>query len=87
VSPPSAPTAPSTAVSVSFPTGMAMVREVLAKIYLEQYAAVFDDLGYDDLNYLVSLPRERRLEIGASMGMKEGHAAKFADWIAQASVS
>ena len=57
------------------------VPELLARFNLaELYAAAFDDEGYDDLPYLLTLDRERLLAVAADCGMKKGHATKFADW-------
>ena len=63
-----------------------MVANIYLFIYLarfnlaELYAAAFDDEGYDDLPYLLTLDRERLLAVAADCGMKKGHATKFADW-------
>ena len=57
------------------------VPELLARFNLaELYATAFDDEGYDDLPYLLTLDRERLLAVATDCGMKKGHATKFADW-------
>ena len=57
--------------------GAAGVRAALARLNLEQYAATFDDLGYDDLPYLLRMSAEARQEVAVEAGLKPGHARKF----------
>ena len=58
----------------------ACVRAALERLRLAQYAdKLVDELGWDDLGFLRSKSTERRVEIGARCGMKEGHAEKFAE--------
>jgi hypothetical protein len=74
-----APATPATASAVLRRLdGMAAVRASLVEMRLESYASALEDHGWDDLEYLATLDDERRREIGISVGMKPGHAAKFA---------
>lgn len=54
---------------------MARVRAVLETLRLAQYAASFEELGFDDLDYL--LEHARLAEVASAVGMKPGHASKF----------
>ena len=59
--------------------GSAAVAEELTRLGLEAYAAVFDDLGYDDLAYLCQLSAPKRQEVAQEVGLKPGHARKFVE--------
>ena len=56
---------------------MDAVRQMLTKFRLEQYAEAFDDEGYDDLPFLMSLNSKQLKEVGEATKMKPGHYAKF----------
>ena len=65
--------------------GIDGVREVLRRLRLEQYEAAFDELGYDDLPYLMWLVHERERSASddfrrmvRSVQLKPGHASKLA---------
>jgi hypothetical protein len=72
---------PPPAPTTQFASGMAAVHDVLVKLRLEQYAKALDDLGYDDLEFMLGVSSDSRREIAEAVGMKPGHAAKFADWL------
>ena len=55
------------------------MREALTRLNLEQYAATFDELGYDDLPYLVGMAPDARQEVAQEVGLKPGHARKFVE--------
>ena len=61
------------------PSGMAAVRAALAALGFVQYADAFDEQGYDDLEWLKGLPFERLVAVGLKVGMRPGHADRFAD--------
>jgi len=58
--------------------GMAAVRAMLVDFRLAQYSDVFEERGYDDLEYLRGLSFEELSHIGEACSMKLGHAHKFA---------
>ena len=59
---------------------MEAVRRLLTTARLEQYAAAFDEAGYDDISYLLSIAgqAEALRELASHVGLKPGHAARFA---------
>ena len=58
--------------------GFSHVRALLEHCRLEQYAATFEEEGYDDLPFLRGLEVEKLKGIAtAELGMKPGHAAKL----------
>ncbi len=61
-------------------TGMARVRERLVQIRLEQYADQFDTLGFDDAAFLEQMDESALREVARLVGMKVGHAGRFAAW-------
>ena len=56
---------------------MAAVGAMLQSFRLEQYAAAFDEAGYDDVGYIRILKDDALSELVETVGMKPGHAAKF----------
>ena len=56
---------------------MEEVKAMLTQLRLEQYAAAFDEMGYDDLSYLQSLTPGEIAEVAANVAMKPGHAQKL----------
>ena len=61
---------------------MAAVSDLLRRCRLEQYAAIFEELGYDDLEWMRSLSTDKLVVMAKDeIHMKPGHAARFADWI------
>jgi hypothetical protein len=64
--------------------GMDGVRALLVDFRLEQYADKFDELGYDDCEYLCYLrvqePQKFADVLEKQIGMKKGHAAKLLHW-------
>ena len=59
----------------------ASVRAGLARIGLEQYAhGIVEELGYDDVDYLLTLDEPTLLQVAQRAEMKVGHARKFAEW-------
>ena len=82
-----APAAPMPARSFSpiIEGGIDAVRTVLGRIGLERYAESFDDIGYDDLAYLLHLNAARLGEVAEEVGMKPGHRRKFVDMLREAS--
>lgn len=65
--------------------GMAGVRRLLVEYKLEAYAEAFERLGYDDLGFLLLLSDQGRLAdtLVKEIGMKPGHATKFATILAR----
>jgi hypothetical protein len=59
--------------------GMDGVRSLLATARVEQYAPSFEESGYDDLPFLLSIAhnRSRLDELHRHVGFKPGHAARF----------
>ena len=55
------------------------VRAILGHLSLGQYAARFDDEGYDDADFMLTLAKRSELKaVGKQeLGMKPGHAHKF----------
>lgn len=43
------------------------------------YAQIFEDRGWDDLQYLLSMDAQGRQEVADDVGMKPGHAKRFVD--------
>ena len=58
--------------------GMEGVRAVLVEMGLVGYVDALEADGWDDLMHLAEVDEAQRKEIGISVGMKSGHAAKFA---------
>ena len=56
---------------------MGPVRDMLVSLRLDQYADTFDDEGYDDLPFLMSMDVTALKEVAECVHMKPGHAAKF----------
>ena len=50
---------------------------MLSDMRLEQYRDAFEDLGYDDLSYLMALGASRLSEVAKQVMMKPGHEMKF----------
>jgi len=44
---------------------------------LAEYAPAFDDLGYDDLGFLLSMSQAELSSVAEAVRMKPGHAQKF----------
>ena len=59
--------------------GMSAVCAVLKVLRLEVYAATFEEMGYDDLDYLVNtLSTEQLRKVAVDdLAMKPGHAHKL----------
>ena len=57
--------------------GMAAVRALLGRCRLEQYSTVFEEEGYDDLEFLLTLDHAGLAELAQSVGMKTGHVARL----------
>lgn len=51
--------------------------EFLAYCRCEQYYDAFEDAGWDDVPYLLSLTPEELCEVTSQVGMKVGHAQKL----------
>ena len=68
----------STALVVSIPNS---VDELLIQCRLTDYSVPFDDQGYDDLPFLISIAndREKLDELAGHVGFKPGHKSKF-EW-------
>ena len=52
---------------------------MLTHCRLEQYAATFEEEGYDDLQYLLGLSKPRLMGIAKELSMKPGHALKWTE--------
>ena len=62
---------------------MAAVRALLERIRLEEYADAFEEAGYDDVEYLLTLNATSLREVAAEVGMtKRGHVWKLCDYLA-----
>ena len=57
--------------------GMAAVRALLGRCRLEQYSTAFEEEGYDDLEFLLTLDQAGLAELAQSVGMKTGHVARL----------
>ncbi|KAL1525427.1 hypothetical protein AB1Y20_020285 [Prymnesium parvum] len=88
--PPSLPDAPCTmTISVAAHNfklpppdgGMAAVQELLRQFQLETYATTFNQLGFDDLRYLLSRSPEKLRDVAEKAGMKLGHAERFVSFM------
>ena len=65
------------AAPIKAPTSMAQVVAYLERIKLQQYAAQFDEQGYDDLDFLLKMDDAMLTEVARAVGMKRGHEYKF----------
>jgi len=61
--------------------GMEVVEALLGRCRLPQYAAKFDEMGYDDVGYLYSIHDQRPAldALAGDVGLKPGHKARFED--------
>merc|ERR1712216_142815 len=60
------------------------VRSVLKSYKLDQYAEAFEEQGYDDIPFLRSMSEDELMAVlREQIGMKPGHAMRFAMWLAQ----
>ena len=66
--------------------GMAGVRALLNALGLPQYAESFDEQGYDDAEYLLSLPAAKLDWVGQQTGMSSAHARKMTDLLSSCRV-
>ena len=60
--------------------GMPAVEQALRSVGLQQYAGAFDEEGYDDLGYILSLNAAERATLAETVAMLPGHALKFCRW-------
>jgi FkbM family methyltransferase len=56
---------------------MQLVRQLLRTLRLVQYADKFEDVGYDDADFLMQLNADEAEKVAQTIGMKPGHAHKF----------
>ena len=61
---------------------MEVVAAWLAEHGLSDYAANFDEEGYDDMQLLAELSAEETAELGEAVQMKKGHRIKLAKRLA-----
>ena len=59
---------------------MPAVEQALRSVGLQQYAGAFDEEGYDDLGYILSLNAAERATLAETVAMLPGHALKFCRW-------
>jgi len=59
------------------PLGMPPVVGALEGVGLQVYASAFEELGFTDLGYLLSMSTEERAQLAERVAMRPGHAAKF----------
>ena len=59
------------------------VANFLGQCELQKYIDIFEEKGYDSMNYFMSLSPTKIREHTASMKMKEGHAERFLQAIAK----
>ena len=78
---PSTTPPPSTPAPAPAASRMGEVEALLRSFRLEEYIQKFDDEGYDDLDYLRTLPPAELRSVAVDCGMKPGHAAKFVSWM------
>jgi hypothetical protein len=65
--------------------GMAQVRQALTYMRLDQYSHAFEVKGYTSLPELMAALEANRVdEVATAVGMKQGHGAKFAEWLKEA---
>ena len=62
------------------PEVRASLRGWLTQNKLELYGESLEELGYDDLDYLLQLPRATLAEVADEVSMKPGHKRKFVDY-------
>ena len=65
------------------PEAQANLRGWLARSKLDMYGDGLEELGYDDLDYLLQLPKETLAEVAEEVSMKPGHKRKFVDYAMQ----
>jgi hypothetical protein len=68
-------------------SGMDAVRAALAAIGMARYANAFEEFGYDDLPFLLSMGPEKLRQVGLRVGMKIGHAERMAEQLAAAAAA
>ena len=78
---PSTTPPPSTPAPAPAASRIGEVEALLRSFRLEEYIQKFDDEGYDDLDYLRTLPPAELRSVAVDCGMKPGHAAKFVSWM------
>ena len=79
---PPAVSPPSAATAGGGLEGMAEVRDMLERFRLSMYADKFDEQGYDDRDYLLTMEAAQIDGLITDVGMKPGHAVKFRDFLA-----
>ena len=52
-----------------------------------RYWPAFDEQGYDDLEYLLTLDEAQLREVGLAAEMKPGHLSKFVSWLERAAAA
>ena len=62
------------------PEALANLRGWLARSKLDMYGESLEELGYDDLDYLLQLPKATLVEVAEEVSMKPGHKRKFVDY-------
>ena len=62
------------------PEALADLRGWLAGAKLSMYGESLEELGYDDLDYLLQLPKATLAEVADEVSMKPGHKRKFVDY-------
>ena len=72
------------AAAIQPTSGMAAVSAALTALGFAQYADKFAPEGYDELDWLKEKEPEQLEKIGLEIGMKAGHAKRFADWLERA---
>jgi hypothetical protein len=61
--------------------GMALVRQALEALRLGEYADAFEEMGYDDLEFIQSMNGEQLQTLATNVRMKPGHFHKLQDWL------
>ena len=62
------------------PEALADLRGWLTGAKLSMYGESLEELGYDDLDYLLQLPKATLAEVADEVSMKPGHKRKFVDY-------
>ena len=61
--------------------GMIQVAQMLERFRLTEYIAKFEELGYDDMEWLLSMSAAHVEQLIDGVGMKPGHAYKFKHYL------
>ena len=60
---------------------MDQVRQLLQRLGLARYAGAFEELGYDDADFLGNLDADEAQRVARVVGMKPGHAIRCIQFV------